>query len=485
MTRITIIGGGPGGYTAAFAAAKAGAEVTLIEASAMGGTCLNWGCIPTKTIKASAEALEIARHLAEFGIEGVGEPKVDMKTVLARKERVAQVLRGGLEKTCAALKVNLIKGYGCILAPDMVWATLADNTTQDIASDFIIVATGSQTLNLPSLPVDHTHILSSDDALGLESIPERLLIVGGGVIGSELAFIYRCFGAQVTLVEGQDRLLPLPSVDEEISKLLLREAKKKGIAVELKRTVKHAAVQADGTVNVTLGASHFAAPATGATTPPAAEATTEKVVDAVLVTVGRVPCTQGMGLEDAGVALDQRGWITVNGHLQTSVPTIYAIGDVLGPAHIMLAHVAACEGLCVVANILGSPQEMDYRAVPSGIFTSPEVGTVGLTEQQAKEQGHNTACTLFQVRELGKAQAMGELAGVIKIIADAGDGTLLGAHIAGPHATDLIAEATLALQMKATVHDIADTIHAHPTLAEGIYEACHILSGQIKKAAKA
>ncbi len=465
MTRIIVIGAGPGGYTAAFAAAKAGAEVTLVESSALGGTCLNTGCIPTKTMKSSAEALETARRLTEFGIAGGGEARVDMAAVVARKEKVGQVLRGGLEKTCAALKVRLLRGRAELQGGGAVEVSLSDGGKETIQGDSIIIATGSSSLNLPSLPVDHTHILNSDDALTLKSVPERLLIVGGGVIGCELAFIYKTFGSKVTIVEGQGRLLPLPSVDEEMSKLLLRESKKHGIAIELGRTVKSVAVQPDGSVKAVLGPSPFV----DAGAAPQTES--ECLADAVLVTIGRVPNTKGLGLEKAGVAMDSRGWITVDDHMRTSAPGVYAVGDVLGPAKIMLAHVASVEGLVAMKNCLGKDAAMDYSVVPSGIFTSPEVGDVGLAEAEAKAKGLNVRTALFQFRELGKAQAMGELAGVFKLICDADSGKLLGAHIAGAHATDLIAEAGLAIQMGATVEDLAKTIHAHPTLAEGVYEA--------------
>ncbi len=470
MTKITVIGGGPGGYTAAFAAAKAGAEVTLVESHHIGGTCLNTGCIPTKTLKASAEALETAHRLAEFGINGVGEAAVNMPGVVARKEKVGQVLRGGLEKTCNMLKVRLLRGRGQVVNAGLVRVTAEDGSIMEIGGDKIIIATGSSGLNLPSLPIDHKSILSSDDALLLQEAPKRLLIVGGGVIGSEMAFIYKAFGSDVTIVEGQARLLPLPSVDEEMSKLLQREAKKRGIALELGRTVSRVEKLADGSVKAILGASPFV-PAEGA------QPESEMIVDAVLVTIGRVPNTQGLGLAEAGIATDNRGWVTVNERLETSVPGIYAIGDVLGPAKIMLAHMASVEGLCAAANCLGKNQSMDYSVVPSGIFTSPEIATVGLTEAEAAAKGFEVKTSLFQFRELGKAQAMGELAGVFKLVCDGKSGKLLGAHLAGAHATDLIAEAALAIKMGATAQDIANTIHAHPTLAEGFYEAALSLAG--------
>ena len=473
MPKITVIGAGPGGYTAAFAAAKAGAEVTLIEADAMGGTCLNYGCIPTKTLKASADALEMAHRFAEFGIQGIGDARADMPAIIARKEKVCQVLRTGLERSCKLFKVNLIRGKGTVVNAGEVAVSLANGSVTEIKGDHVVLATGSTSMNLPALPIDHKKILTSDDALMLQSPPARLLIVGGGVIGCEMAFIYKAFGSSVTLVEGQGRLLPLPSVDEEMSNLLRREVKKNGIAVLFGSTVNRVEVLADGSVKAIIGPSPFMPPGT-----QEQKTEEETIVDAVLVTVGRTPNTAGLGLAEAGVTVDGRGWITVNEKMETTVPGIYAIGDVLGPEKIMLAHVAAMEGLCAAANCLGGAEIMDYRVVPSVIFTRPEIATVGITEADARARGMEIKTHQFQMRELGKAQAMGELAGVFKLICSAGSGKLLGAHIAGAHATDLIAEAALAIQMGATAADIARTIHAHPTLAEGIYEAALRLSGR-------
>lgn len=466
--RITIIGGGPGGYTAAFAAAKAGAQVTLIEADRMGGTCLNSGCIPTKTLKASAEALEMAHRLSEFGIAGGSEARPDMPAIIARKDKVAQVLRGGLEKTCAKLKITLLQGRGKVVSASLVRVHLADGSVQEVPGDKVILATGSQTLNIPSLPVDHKYIITSDDALELQTLPERLLIVGGGVIGSELAFIFQVLGSKVTVVEGLDRILPVPSIDADLSKLMQREMKKRGIGFELARTATKAQV-IDHKVVVTLGPSPFVQEL-----PASAQKESVVEADMVLVAVGRVPNTAGLGLAEAGVETDQRGWIKVDDHLQTSIPGIYAVGDVLGPTKIMLAHVAATEGLIAVENCLGASKTMDYSVVPSAVFTFPEVATVGLTEAQARDKGYNVTCQQSLFRELGKAQAMGELPGLFKLIVDADTGKLLGAHLAGAHVSDIIAEPTLALELGATITDLANTIHAHPTLAEGIWETAHL-----------
>lgn len=468
--RLTVIGGGPGGYTAAFAAARAGLAVTLVESDRIGGTCLNSGCIPTKTLRASADALELALRLSHFGITSHGAA-IDPVAVLARKEKVCATLRGGLEKACASLGVTLVRGRARVLGAGLT-EVFAEGGKALVESDRVIIATGSRPLDLPGLPVDHRHVLSSDDALGLDRVPASLVIVGGGVIGCELAFIYQAFGAKVTVVEGQNRLLPLPSVDADMGTLLQREMKKRRIGCELGRTLKDLRV-ADGKAHAVLGPSPFIDAPT-----PAQQKETPIEAEAVLVTVGRAPNSAGLGLAEAGIAVDRRGWIEVDERLQTSLPGVYAVGDALGPSKIMLAHVAAVEGLCAVRNCLGQDSRMDYSVVPSGIFTAPEIGCVGLTEAQAAEKGHAVRVATFQMRELGKAQAMNELPGLFKLVADAATGKLLGAHIAGAHATDLIAEAALALRMGASVDDVASTIHAHPTLAEGFYEAALSLAAQ-------
>ncbi|SHN60689.1 dihydrolipoyl dehydrogenase [Desulfovibrio litoralis] len=465
MLRITIIGGGPGGYTAAFAAAKRGASVTLIEAESLGGTCLNWGCIPTKTIKTSADAILLGKRFESLGLEQPTNFSINMKTVVNRKDSVINILRSGLEKKCSALKIKLIAGKASLLNENTVEVKLNDNTNTKIESDFIIIATGSRNLELKNFAFDQKNILSSDDMLNLESVPKRLCIVGGGVIGCEMAFIYAAFGSKVTIIEAQDRLLPLASVDLELSKLLQREAKKSGINVIVKQSVQSYEQNENG-LKVTIKAIDN-------------DNTTELESDTVLISVGRIPQTQGLNLEQVGVSTDERGWIKVNDYLESSIKNIYAIGDVLGPTKIMLAHVAAAEGLCVIKNIFGETEKMDYSVVPSAIFTMPEIGTVGITEQEAKAKGLEVKTTSVLMRELGKAHALGELPGLVKLVAETKTGRLLGANISGAYATELIAELTLALKMRASVKDIAQTIHAHPTLSEGIFEAALSLSEEI------
>ncbi len=466
--RITIIGAGPGGYIAAFAAARKGAEVHLIESDYLGGTCLNYGCIPTKTLKSSAEALEMAHNLATFGITGIGEAKADMPAVIQRKSKVSEVLRGGIEKSCAQLKINVVKGRGQIINAKLTKVTQADGTIIDVASDKIIIATGSSSLELPALKVDHKYILSSDDALELQYVPESMIIVGGGVIGAELAGIYNTLGAKVTIVEGLNRLLPVPSVDEEMSKILQREMKKSGVKQELCRIVNACKVE-NNKVYADLIPSPFLSEVPSSAKEPA---TLE--ADVLVVAAGRVPNTAGLGLKEVGIELDNRGWVIANANYETNIADIYAIGDILGPAKIMLAHMASAEGICLIDNIFKNEKNSaSYSVVPSAIFTSPEVASVGITEEQAKEQGIEVDCPVFQFRELGKAQAMSSLPGCFKLIIAKKDAKILGCHIAGAHATDLIAEATLAMQLDASAYDIAHTIHAHPTLAEGLYEVAH------------
>jgi dihydrolipoamide dehydrogenase len=465
MSSIVIIGAGPGGYAAAFEAARAGMAVTLIEQGELGGVCLNSGCIPTKSFRASADALQNAGRLAEFGIMAVDAPGVrfraDMAAVAARKERVRKLLCGGLEKACASRKIALARGQAELLGNGRV-RVRGQSGAQDVQGDYIIIAAGSRSMELPSVPLDHVCILSSDDILNSDRLPDRLLVVGGGVVGCEFAFIFRAFGAEVTIVEGLDRLLPLPSVDEDISRLLQREAKKQGIGMELACTVRHARRNGE-TVRCLLGASPFV--------PGTQRPEREVDVDMVLVAAGRAPNSQGLGLAAAGVETDARGWIKADSRMRTSAERVYAIGDILGPSRVMLAHVAGAEALCAVANCLGRETSLDYGVIPSAVFTSPEIGVVGLSESEAKAKGFHVRSSLFQFRELGKAQAMGEIAGLFKLVCEQGSGKVLGAHIAGAHASDLVAEAALAIQCGLSAEDVAGTIHAHPTLAEGTCEA--------------
>ncbi|MDR2745087.1 MAG: dihydrolipoyl dehydrogenase [Desulfovibrio sp.] len=458
--RLTVIGGGPGGYTAAFAAARQGMEVTLAESDSIGGTCLNAGCIPTKTLKTSSDVLGMTARLAEFGLKG-NMAEADMTAIQTRKKRVMATLRAGLERTCATLKIRMVHGRGRLINAKQVVVTGGDGVETLVNGDMVILATGSRTLELPDLPFDHEVILNSDDILDLKKIPKRLLIAGGGVIGCEMAFIFKSFGSDICLVEAQARPLPLVSIDADISDLLQLEMKKRHIHFCQGRVVSRVR-QENGAVVVTLSPSPFSA--------NPSQAPLEVEVDAVLVTVGRKPNTEQLGLEEAGVKLDERRWVVADEFLETSVRGVYAVGDLLGPQKSMLAHVASMEGLCAASNCLGKRQSMDYGLIPSAVFTKPEIGCVGLTEKQAKDLGIKALSYTFQMRQLGKMQVVGELSGICKIVADA-DGLVLGVHIAGPCATELVAGPTLAVKMKTRVADVVATMHAHPTLAEGFFES--------------
>ena len=446
--KITVLGAGPGGYVAAIKAAQLGAEVTVIEESEVGGTCLNRGCIPTKTLIASAEVLHKARNAKSYGLELEGTVSPNIRKIVERKDKVVGVQVKGIRGLFKSWGVGLVEGRGVIAGPGKINVTLKDGSAEEVETDRIIIATGSRPAQIPVFPFDGEKILSSDNAINPGSIPKSLLIVGAGVIGCEFAFIYKEFGAEVTMVE----MMPhaISTEDEEISLILERELKKNKIKLLTGTSVEKVDVKGDG-VSVQLSDG--------------------KTIEAekVLVSIGRAVNTKDIGLEAAGVKTGQRGEIIVDSRMQTNIEGIYAIGDVTGG--IMLAHLASKEGIVAVENAMGGNSEVNYNVIPAAIFTSPEVGSVGLREKQAAEKGIKYKVGRFQFRSLGKAHAMGEIAGLFKIISEEDTDKILGAHIIGPHAPDLIHEIAVAMEKGLTVKDIANTIHAHPTLAEGIMEA--------------
>ncbi len=462
--KATVIGAGPGGYVAAIRAAQRGAEVTVIEEDNVGGTCLNWGCIPSKVMITTAELLEKLRRTQEFGLALHGEVALDMQRLMERKERVIQDQSKGILDIFSHHKVRYLKGKGRIVGPHLATAAMPDGTTVEVPWDKLIIATGTRPFSIPKFPFDGDRILSSNDALSLRRVPESILIVGGGVIGCEFAFLLTALGSKVTVVEALSRVLPLPSVDESCSKVIQREMKKHKIRSILQRTVEEVEVKDDGLL-VTIGPSPFVTDLKEKDRQPV---TVE--VEKVLVCIGRKPNTEDIGLETIGLQPDERGWMIANERMETAVPHVFAIGDVLGPAKIMLAHVATTEGLVAAENAIGGSRTMDYQVVPGAIFTMPEVANVGLTEAQAMEQGIPVRAESVLFRNLGKAQVIGEIAGEAKMVSDALTGKVLGVHIVGPHATDLIGEAALAVRMGHTVTELAETIHAHPTLSEIMLE---------------
>jgi len=462
--QITVIGAGPGGYVAAIRAAQLGAEVTVMEEDNVGGTCLNWGCIPSKVMKTTAEMLEKFHRAQEFGVDVKGEILPNISALMARKQSVVQNQIKGILKLFDRHKIHYVSGHGTIQGANLVTAKLPDGETLQVPCDRLILALGSKPLNIQAFPFDGKNVISSNDALSLHEIPESLLIVGGGVIGCEFSFIFSSLGSKVTVVEALSRLLPLPSVDEDCSKILQREMKKRKIENMDNKTVNR--VEDHGNkLRVTIGPSPFLDKPSERDKEPLI-----KEVDKVLVCIGREPNTRGIGLEELGVKMDERGWIIADEGMKTNISGVYAIGDVLGPSKVMLAHIASSEGLVAAENAMGEKQTINYDVAPGAIFTTPEIANVGLTEEQAKNQGYEIRSDSVLFRNLGKAQVMGEIAGQAKIISEVATGRILGVHLVGAHATDLIAEGTLALQVGCTVKELAETIHAHPTLAEVMLE---------------
>ncbi|MBI4775621.1 MAG: dihydrolipoyl dehydrogenase [Deltaproteobacteria bacterium] len=463
-TRVAIIGAGPGGYVAAARAAQLGGEVTLIEKEGVGGTCLNWGCIPTKIMKRTADLMEDFRRADEFGISMEGTLRTDMKRVMARKQELIREQAQGILNLLKHRKVTFVKGRGTVAGHGLVTVIQENGRQLEVPWDRLILALGAQPLEIPAFPFDGNRVLSSNHALSLSEVPRSVLIVGGGVVGCEFAFIFASLGSEVTVVEAMSRILPIESVDEDCSTVLQREMKKRKIKFLVNRVVQ--SVDEDGDqLRVTVGQSPFAQEI------KRKEQKTQTVhVDKVLVCIGRTPNTSGAGLETVGVRTDARGWIPVHEHMETDVRGVYAIGDVLGPSKVMLAHVASTEGIVAAENVMGASRLMNYEVVPGAVFTSPEIANVGLTEVQARERGIPVRCESVLFRTLGKAHVIGEIAGMAKLVTNRETGRILGVHIIGAHATDLIAEGALAVQIGATVRDLAETIHAHPTLSEVMLE---------------
>jgi dihydrolipoamide dehydrogenase len=470
--KMAVIGAGSGGYVAAVRAAQLGAEVTLVEEDHVGGTCLNWGCIPSKILIHAAELVERLRNAPQWGISLDDEVRIDLQALSARKQRVIETQREGLLKIFKHYRIRYLKGRGILKGPHMAAVTQEGGRTLDVPWDRLILATGSQPLALSSLPFDHKRVLDSNDVLSLTELPPSLLIVGGGVIGCEFAFLFSALGSRVTVVEALSRILPLPNVDPDISKVIQREMKKRKVLFMVDRIVEKMEPLKDR-IRVILR------PARTAYGPESKNRgkDTEEILtlegDRVLVGVGRRPNTASLGLENLGISLEPEGWIRVNNVMETADPHVYAIGDLLGPSRPMLAHVAAREGLIAAENAMGGGRVMSYDAVPGVIFTLPEVAHVGMTEAKALEAGYNVGSDTVLFRNLGKAQVMGLIEGQVKLIWDKKSGRILGVHMVGSRASDLIAEGVLAVRKGITIKELAETVHAHPTLAEVMVEVAH------------
>lgn len=462
-TRIVILGSGPGGYVAALRAARLGATVTLVEKDLIGGTCLNRGCIPTKALLASAEALARARAGEEFGFVVTGSVQPDFPRMMERKAEVVERMRGGIEVLLKKAGVHVVHGTGRLAPGGRVLVETGEEAggnagaeTVALEADKIIIATGSEPAHLPAFDFTHPTVLTSTSALELAAIPASLLIVGAGVIGCEFASIFAELGTQVTMVEMMPQMLPLE--DKRLSKQFEGLYKKRGIRVMLKTKVERIAEYAEDHVVAALSDG------------------TEVTAEKILVSIGRKPNTAGLGLEAAGVEIDNRGYVLVNDYLETTAPDTYAIGDVNGG--LLLAHVASYEALLAVDNCLGARRARDLRSVPSCTYSMPEVASVGLNEEQAREAGYEPLTGTYRFGALGKAVAMGEDVGYVQLVADKETDLILGANMMGPRVTDVIHEVALAVQNGLTVEQLGSTIHAHPTIAEALMEAAHDVHSQ-------
>ena len=451
VPRILIIGGGVAGYPAAIRASRMGAEVTLIEKDAIGGTCLNWGCIPTKALLQSAGVVRTLKSADLFGIRCHGY-EVDFGAVMKRKDAVVSRLTRGVGALLKAGKINVVKGTASFMDSRTVQV---NETGEKVRADAILIATGSKPGRIRVDGIDGPDVMDSNQVLGMTSLPASVVVIGGGVIGVEFAQFLSAMGTRVTILE----LMPglVPGVDRELASLLEKRTIMSGIEVITGAAVK--GITRSGTGN--------------AVTYTVGDKTATAAADKVILTVGRRPDFSLLGVDRIGVRHENRA-IVVDEHMQTNIPGIYAAGDVVGG--VMLAHLASAEGECAVRNILGNRESMSYKAVPCCIYTSPEVASVGLTEEQAR-QSHTIRVGRFPFRANGKAVVLNDLEGMVKIISDGTTDEVLGVQIIGPHATDLIAEAVLGIRKKMTAGDFAHTIHPHPTLSEAIMEAAMTLTG--------
>ena len=447
---VAILGAGPGGYVAALRAAQLGARVALVEKERVGGTCLNVGCIPTKALTTATSLLVKARHGEEYGLR-IPEVRPDLSALMAYKQETVDGLVSGVERLLEKREVTLVHGHGRLVEPDTLRVTEPDGRTAMIAAGNVILAPGSVTACPPIPGLDLPGVITSTEALTTAEVPDHLIFVGGGAYGLEFASIYEALGSRVTILEMMPALLP-GVVGKRLAKRLAITLHRRGMDIELQARVERIEPAADGLRVVFEGRRG------------------EKTVEGkrVLVAVGRWPNTENLGLEEVGVEMDG-GTIAVDEHLKTSVPNVWAVGDaVKGP---MLAHKAMVDGRVAAENAMGGERAVDYGSVPNVIFMRPEVASVGLTSDEARERRVAVKVTKFPFSAAPKAQILGETDGLIQLVCEEQSGRVLGVHMMGPHVTDLIAEGALAVQMGATADDLAWTIHAHPTLPEAMVEA--------------
>jgi dihydrolipoamide dehydrogenase len=452
---VVVLGGGPGGYAAALYGASAGLRIAMIEESRVGGTCLHRGCIPAKELLQTAEVLRTVRTAKEFGVEA-GQPTLDLPTSLARKQQVVDKLTKGLESLLKGRKVTVVPGTGTIVDATARHVRVSDGS--ELLGDALVLATGSLPRELPGMAFDGETILSSDHLLELAEVPARTAIIGGGAIGCEFASYLADVGSEVTLLEALPAILP--GVDKQAADVVARAFKKRGIKV-----LTGVAVEGVDRNGAAVSVRYVDG-----------EGNQSVEVDKVVVSVGRRPRSEGIGLEGSGIVVDDRGWVEVDDHLRTSVPGVYAVGDLVAtPA---LAHVGFAEAIVAIRTILGEDVvPIEYDKVPWGIYCHPEVAFSGITEEAAKERGHDVVTSVHRFGGNSRALIMGEPDGLVKIVAER-DGPLLGVFIAGPWATELLGEGYLAVNWQATADDLGALIHPHPTLSELFGESALALTGR-------
>ncbi|TGJ98272.1 dihydrolipoyl dehydrogenase [Leptospira langatensis] len=455
---VTVIGGGPGGYVAAIRASQLGLNVCLVEKEKLGGVCLNWGCIPTKALLESAHLLESIRKSETFGLKVSGVDP-DFPGIVKRSRGVADTMSNGVDFLMKKNKISVKKGSAVFKDKNTIW--LPDTSKEEIQSEYFIIATGARPRDLPGLPFDGEKVLSSKHAMIQEAPPKTLAIIGAGAIGIEFADFYSSMGTEVSIIEMQDRILPLE--DPEISNLLNRSFIKRGIQILTSVGVSEPKSESDGVTLLLKGEG-------------IAKEGEKRKFSKVLVAIGVAPNTEDMHLEEIGVFL-QRGFVKVDTKFKSKVENIYAIGDCIGAP--LLAHVASSEGIKAAEAISiqkGNPhslvyEPMDYQKIPACTYCHPEVASVGLKEEEAKKAGIDVSIGKFPFRANGRAQALGEVEGMVKLVADRKTGEILGAHMIGPNVTEILGEINLGMGSELTLKEIAGRIHAHPTLAESVMEA--------------
>jgi len=451
---VAVIGAGIGGYGAAIRAAHLGKNVTIIEKGNVGGTCLNLGCIPTKSLLVTAHLLNKIKQSEDLGVT-VGEVTVDFKKMIDRKDAIVSRLNNGVRYLLKKNKIRLVEGDGRLISKDRIRVKRADGREEDIVTDYVIIASGSEP-NVPSnISVDRKKVITTDEALGLITPPETMAIIGGEVMGVEFAEIYNALGTEVKILEKTPNLVP--SLDADLGKGLQTILKRRGIGIHINADVDSVEVETDGKVSLK------------------APEQLHLRVDKVLLALERRPFTEGLGLENIGVQL-RDGFIAVDEHMRTNVPHVYAVGDVAGGK--MFAHVALAEGLVAAENVAGKDLVMDYKVIPTCVYTSPEIGSVGLSEEEAVKLGHTVSIGKFPYMANGKALTLGEREGFVKMVADKNTDEILGVHILGPNATDMISEAAIAMRLECTSEELGRAIHPHPTLSEAIMEAALAVSGK-------